>query len=88
MSRALLGRPRLLLLDEPTEGVWVGVIEEIAERLQQLTQEISVLLVEQNVELALRIAAYTYVIDRGRIVLEGKSDEIRVHPLLFRYLAP
>jgi branched-chain amino acid transport system ATP-binding protein len=88
MGRALLGRPKLLLLDEPTEGVWVGVIEEIAERLVQLSREISLVLVEQHVELALRIAAYAYVMDRGQIALEGSSDEVRSNPQLFRYLAP
>ena len=88
MGRALLGRPKLLLLDEPTEGVWVGVIEEIAERLMQLSREISLVLVEQHVELALRIAAYAYVMDRGQIALEGSSDAVRENPQLFRYLAP
>jgi branched-chain amino acid transport system ATP-binding protein len=88
MGRALLGRPKLLLLDEPTEGVWVGVIEEIAERLVQLSREISLVLVEQHVELALRIAPYAYVMDRGQIALEGSSDEVRNNPQLFRYLAP
>ena len=56
IGRAVLGRPRLLMLDEPTEGVWVGVIEEIAERLGQLSREIAVVLVEQHIELALRVA--------------------------------
>ena len=88
MGRALVGRPKLLLLDEPTEGVWVGVIEEIAERLVQLSRGISLVLVEQHVELALRIAAYAYVMERGQIALEGSSAEIRDNPQLFRYLAP
>jgi branched-chain amino acid transport system ATP-binding protein len=88
MGRALLGGPKLLLLDEPTEGVWVGVIEEIAERLVQLSREISLVLVEQHVELALRIATYAYVMDRGQIALEGSSDALRNDPQLFRYLAP
>jgi branched-chain amino acid transport system ATP-binding protein len=88
MGRALLGRPKLLLLDEPTEGVWVGVIEEIAERLAQLSREIGLVLVEQHVELALRVAAYAYVMDRGQIALEGASDAVRNDPDLFRYLAP
>ena len=52
MSRALIGKPKFIMLDEPTEGVWVGVIEEIADRLRELSKEISVLLVEQHVELA------------------------------------
>ncbi len=88
IGRALLGRPRLLLLDEPTEGVWVGVIEEIAERLGQLARSMSILIVEQHVELALRVADYAYVMDRGRIALEGPSDQVRDDPALLRYLAP
>ena len=88
ISRALLGRPRLLLLDEPTEGVWVGVIEEIAERLAELSRSMAVVLVEQHVELALRIASHAYVMDRGQIALQGNSAEIKDHPQLLRYLAP
>ena len=88
VGRALLGRPKLLLLDEPTEGVWVGVIEEIAERLEQLAQEIAMIIVEQHVELALRVADYAYVMDRGQIALEGPSEEIKEDPRLLRYLAP
>ena len=88
ISRAILGRPRLLMLDEPTEGVWVGVIEEIAERLQRLAGEIALIIVEQHVELALRVADRAYVMDRGTMALEGAADEIRHHPQLVRYLAP
>ncbi len=88
ISRAILGKPRLLMLDEPTEGVWIGVIEEIAERLQQLAREISLIIIEQHVELALRVADHAYVMDRGNMALHGTSDEIRDHPDLVRYLAP
>jgi branched-chain amino acid transport system ATP-binding protein len=88
ISRALLSRPRLLLLDEPTEGVWVGVIEEIAERLAQLARQMSVVLVEQHVELALRLTDYAYVMDRGNFALEGPAKQIRDDPRLLRYLAP
>jgi len=88
IGRALLGRPKLLMLDEPTEGVWVGVIEEIAHRLAELRREISMLLVEQHVELALGVADYAYVVDRGHIALAGPADEVRDDPRLLRYLAP
>ena len=88
ISRALLGRPTLLLLDEPTEGVWIGVVEEIAERLALLAQRMSVILVEQHVHLALRVAGYAYVMDRGSVALEGGADAVREDPQLLRYLAP
>ena len=88
ISRALLGNPKLLMLDEPTEGVWIGVIEEIAERLLQLSKGITLILVEQHVELALRLADYVYVMDRGGFPLQGTAAEIRDDPRLLRYLAP
>jgi branched-chain amino acid transport system ATP-binding protein len=76
------------MLDEPTEGVWVGVIEEIADRLVQLSKERSLILVEQHIELALRVADYVYVMDRGSIALEGTAAQIRDDPMLLKYLAP
>lgn len=88
IGRALVGRPKLLLLDEPTEGVWVGVIDEIAEQLAALAQSISLVLVEQHIELALSVAQYVYVMDRGSIVLEGPPAQVRADPNLLRYLSP
>jgi len=88
IGRALLSRPKLLLLDEPTEGVWIGVIEEIAERLRALVKEMAIVLVEQHLELALSVAEYAYVLDRGRVALEGRSASIRDDPRLLQYLAP
>ncbi len=88
IGRAMLGRPRLLMLDEPTEGVWVGVIEEIAEQLQKLSTKMSVILVEQHIELAMRVSQAAYVVDRGRIVLQGPVERVRDDPELIRYLAP
>jgi branched-chain amino acid transport system ATP-binding protein len=88
IGRAMLGEPKLLLLDEPTEGVWIGVIEEITERLIELAKEIAVIVVEQHLDLALRVADYAYVLDRGRVALQGTADDVRNNPDLVRYLAP
>ena len=88
IGRAMLGEPKLLLLDEPTEGVWIGVIEEITERLIELAKEIAIIVVEQHLDLALRVADYAYVLDRGRVALQGAANDVRSSPDLVRYLAP
>jgi branched-chain amino acid transport system ATP-binding protein len=88
IGRAMLGNPKLLLLDEPTEGVWVGVIDEITDRLMELAKEIALVIVEQHLDLALRVADYAYVLDRGRVALQGPAERIRNDPELLRYLAP
>ena len=88
IGRALLGRPDLLMLDEPTEGVWPGVVEEIADRLQALAGRMAILIVEQHIELALRVTSQAYVIDRGQVALHGPSVQVRDDPRLLTYLAP
>jgi branched-chain amino acid transport system ATP-binding protein len=88
IGRALLRQPKLLLLDEPTEGVWIGVVEEIIDRLKLLAKEIAVVIVEQNLDLALNVADSAVVIDRGKVVLSGPSTAVRESPHLRRYLSP
>ena len=88
IGRALLSNPKILLLDEPTEGVWIGVIEEITDRLVALARDIAVVIVEQHLDLALRVASRAYVLDRGRVALSGPAQDVKNDPQLLRYLAP
>ena len=88
ISRALLGKPRLLILDEPSEGVWRGLVEEIRERLVEYARGASILIVEQDLHFALGLADRAYVLDKGTFVLEGDSQQVREDPKLYFYLAP
>lgn len=80
MGRALLGRPRLLLLDEPSVGLAPRLVTEIGSVLKEINRQgTTILLVEQNARMALKVAEYGFVLETGRIVLEGTADELRAN---------
>ncbi len=79
LSRALMLRPRLLLLDEPSFGLAPLVVRELFDILRAInrSENVSILLVEQNAAMALDLADSAYLIETGRVVLAGSADEIR-----------
>jgi len=90
IGRALAGKPRLLLLDEPSEGLQPSIVLEVAEALKREVAEqgLTLITVEQNVELALRVAGRCLIIENGSLVAEAASSELRRDPaLLHRHLA-
>ena len=82
VARALMCRPRLLLLDEPSLGLAPLIIEDLFERFTTLNKEtgLTMLVVEQNANLALDMADYGYVIESGEITLHGTADELKNDP--------
>ena len=77
IARALMSNPKLLLMDEPSMGLSPKMVGEIGETIANLHQAgVSIILVEQNADLALRLAQYAYVLETGGIVLHGKTREL------------
>ena len=82
LGRALMSKPETILLDEPSMGLAPQLVEEIFEIVKQLNQDqgVSFLLAEQNTNVALRFAHYGYILESGRVVMDGPADELRENP--------
>ena len=81
IGRALMSRPRLLLLDEPSLGLAPLIVSQLASIITAINREgLTIVLVEQNARLALRLSQYGYVFETGRLALEGPSSELLQDP--------
>ena len=81
MARALMGRPRMIVMDEPTMGLSPLYVDRVLDLIRTINAEgVSVFMVEQNASLALAIAHEAYVLQTGRIVLSGPARELRSDP--------
>jgi branched-chain amino acid transport system ATP-binding protein len=81
MARALMGRPRLICMDEPTMGLSPLYVDRVLELIAEINRQgVTVFMVEQNANLALKVAHWGYVLQTGRIVLEGSAESLRNDP--------
>lgn len=89
IARALIASPGILLLDEPSDGVQPSIVQEIGEAILDLNRSrgLSVLMVEQNLDLMQRVAQRAYVLDKGMIIASLDSDEVRNEQRMAAYLA-
>jgi urea ABC transporter ATP-binding protein UrtE len=89
IARALCGEPKVLLLDEPSEGIQPDIVHQIGELIRHIVahSDLAVLLVEQNLDLGLGAATRCLIMEKGTIVREGRPDEFRDERVLREYLA-
>ena len=82
IARALMSAPKMLMLDEPSLGLAPLLVKEIFENIKRINQEMdtTLLIVEQNAKIALEVSTYAYIMESGKIVLEGLSEELKNNP--------
>jgi len=82
IARALMSSPKMLMLDEPSLGLAPLLVKEIFENIEKINRDMdtTLLIVEQNAKIALDISTYAYIMESGKIVLEGPSDELKNNP--------
>ena len=88
IARCLMMRPKLLILDEPTEGIMPRLVSQIRREIHRINQTgVSILLVEQNVETALRLCPRVFLMEKGTVVYSGAAQELKAQPeIVHRYL--
>jgi branched-chain amino acid transport system ATP-binding protein len=81
-------RPKLIILDEPTEGIMPRLVSQIRREIHAINQTgVSILLVEQNVETALRLCPRVFLMEKGAVVFDGAAQELKANPeVVHRYL--
>jgi len=83
VGRALMGRPKLLLLDEPSLGLAPIIVEQLFDKIVSINKlGVTILLVEQNAAMALSVATRGYLLENGRVVLEDVTERLTEHPLV------
>ena len=89
IARTLVSNPQLLLLDEPSEGIQPNIVQDLAAKIATLNQryQLSIILVEQNIELAASLAQRVYIMDKGTIAAEVAPDKIMDEQIVRNYLA-
>lgn len=87
IGRAIIGKPRLILLDEPSLGLAPLVVQDIFSIIERINREqnVAILVVEQNAHVALSVAHYAYIMENGRIVINGPTEKLINDPDVQRF---